>query len=110
MHLYLQEDTIRLQAGRTTDISLPLSLSSLLEAGLHVKTNTVVMKGVNEHEIVDFVGLTKDLPIHVRFIEFMPFQGNQWEHEQVFPANRMLELIGEQYSFIKLRMISLNEK
>ena len=75
----------------------------LLEAGLHVKTNTVVMKGVNEHEIVDFVALTKDLPIHVRFIEFMPFQGNQWEHEQVFPAKRMLELIGEQYSFIKLQ-------
>jgi len=74
----------------------------MLEAGLHVKTNTVVMKGVNEQEIVDFVALTKDLPIHVRFIEFMPFQGNQWEHEQVFPANRMLELIGEQYSFIKL--------
>jgi len=34
VHLYLQEDLIRLQAGQTTDISLPLSLSSLLEAGL----------------------------------------------------------------------------
>ncbi len=34
MHLYLQEDLIRLRAGQTTDISLPLSLSSLLEAGL----------------------------------------------------------------------------
>lgn len=34
MHLYLQEDAIRLQAGRTTNISLPLSLSSLLEASL----------------------------------------------------------------------------
>ncbi len=74
----------------------------MLESGLHVKTNTVVMKGVNEQEIVDFVALTKDLPIHVRFIEFMPFQGNLWEHAQVFPASQMLELIGEKFSFIKL--------
>lgn len=34
MHLYLQEDLIRLRAGSTTDISLPLSLAALLEAGL----------------------------------------------------------------------------
>lgn len=34
MQLHLQEDLIRLQAGQTTNISLPLSLSSLLEAGL----------------------------------------------------------------------------
>jgi cyclic pyranopterin phosphate synthase len=74
----------------------------MLEAGLHVKTNTVVMKGVNEHEIVDFVALTKDLPLHVRFIEFMPFQGNQWEHDQVFPAHQMLELLADKFSFIKL--------
>ncbi|WP_313319237.1 hypothetical protein [Stenotrophomonas sp.] len=34
MHLYLQEDQIRLQAGHTTNIRLPLSLASLLADGL----------------------------------------------------------------------------
>ena len=33
----------------------------------------VVMEGVNDDELLDFVALTKDLPVHVRFIEFMPF-------------------------------------
>lgn len=78
------------------------NIHRMLEAGLHVKTNTVVMKGVNEHEIVDFVALTKELPLHVRFIEFMPFQGNLWEHDKVFPMAQMLELLAEKFSFIKL--------
>jgi len=74
----------------------------MIDAGLHVKTNTVVMKGINDHEIVDFVALTKDLPIHVRFIEFMPFQGNLWEHDKVFPQMQMLELLADKFSFVKL--------
>lgn len=78
------------------------NIHRMLEAGLHVKTNTVVMKGVNEHEIVDFVALTKELPLHVRFIEFMPFQGNLWEHDKVFPMAQMLELLAEKFTFIKL--------
>jgi cyclic pyranopterin phosphate synthase len=78
------------------------NLMLLVENGLHVKLNTVVMKGVNEQELPDFVALTRELPIHTRFIEFMPFQGNQWEHERVFPAAEMLELIGARFDFEKL--------
>lgn len=37
-----------------------------------VKTNTVVMKGINSDEIGDFVALTRRWPVHVRFIELMP--------------------------------------
>jgi len=37
-----------------------------------IKINVVVMRGMNEDEIADFAGLTRDLPITVRFIEFMP--------------------------------------
>ena len=40
-----------------------------------VKLNMVVMKGVNDSEVPDFVELTKDRPVSVRFIEFMPFNG-----------------------------------
>jgi cyclic pyranopterin phosphate synthase len=79
------------------------NLELMMEKGLRVKLNTVVMKGVNEQELPDFVALTRDLPIHSRFIEFMPFQGNQWEHEQVFPAAQMLELIGTRFDFEKLQ-------
>ena len=37
-----------------------------------VKLNTVLMKGINDDEIGDFINLTKDMPIQVRFIELMP--------------------------------------
>ena len=37
-----------------------------------VKLNVVVMRGINDDEISDFVALTKSLPVHVRFIELMP--------------------------------------
>lgn len=37
-----------------------------------VKLNVVLMKGINDDEIGNFINLTKELPIHVRFIELMP--------------------------------------
>lgn len=44
-----------------------------LEAGLTpVKINTVLIKGVNDDEIDDFIALTKDRPLECRFIELMP--------------------------------------
>ena len=43
-----------------------------------VKINMVVMRGLNDDEIVNFVELTRDLDIDVRFIEYMPFDGNKW--------------------------------
>ncbi len=41
-----------------------------------VKINCVVMNGVNEDEILNFVEFTKDKNVYVRFIEYMPFDGN----------------------------------
>ncbi|MEL7646546.1 MAG: GTP 3',8-cyclase MoaA [Sedimentibacter sp.] len=37
-----------------------------------VKINTVLMKGINDDEIGDFINMTKELPIQIRFIELMP--------------------------------------
>lgn len=37
------------------------------------------MKGFNEDEIIDFIKLSKSHPIYIRFIEFMPFDGNKWD-------------------------------
>ncbi|MCK4259865.1 MAG: GTP 3',8-cyclase MoaA [Halanaerobiales bacterium] len=48
-------------------------IKTALKVGLTpVKVNTVMMKGVNDDEILDFVNLSHNNPIHVRFIEFMP--------------------------------------
>lgn len=78
------------------------NIKLLLENDFHVKVNVVVMKNVNEDEITDFVEWTKQQPVHVRFIEFMPFAGNQWSNEKVFSHSEILELISSKYDFVKL--------
>ena len=35
----------------------------------------MVMRGLNEDELLDFVALTEKKPLEVRFIEYMPFDG-----------------------------------
>lgn len=50
-------------------------LCAMLDKGFNVKLNTVVMSGVNDSEIIPFVKLTEKLPVSVRFIEEMPFNG-----------------------------------
>lgn len=42
-----------------------------------IKLNVVTMKGFNDDEIIDFVQLTKEEDVEVRFIELMPFNGNK---------------------------------
>lgn len=73
-----------------------------LERGLRVKVNMVVMRGVNDDELLRFVEFTRDHPVHVRFIEFMPFAGNGWGRERVYTHAEMLGHIGSVHSFEKL--------
>lgn len=74
----------------------------LLSEGYHVKLNMVVMKGVNEAEIPDFVALTKTYDLHVRFIEFMPFAENGWASDKVVAEQEILERIQTYTDIIKL--------
>ncbi len=47
-------------------------IEAVMEAGLKpVKINAVVIRGVNDHEITKLAELTRDLPLHVRYIEYM---------------------------------------
>ncbi len=62
-----------------------------------VKINCVVMRDVNEDELVDFVGLTREKSIEVRFIEFMPFDDNRWSGEKLVPYDEMLQVIQQVY-------------
>lgn len=75
----------------------------LVENGFHVKVNVVAMQGVNEDEIIDFVELTKNLPIHIRFIEFMPFNGNHWQGAQVLTYQEIIQNISSKFSIMKLK-------
>lgn len=48
------------------------AIDKCIEQGIKVKLNTVMINEVNNDEIVDFIKLTIDKPIDVRFIELMP--------------------------------------
>lgn len=78
------------------------NIQAALQRRLRVKVNMVVMRGVNDDEILRFVELTRDHPVHVRFIEFMPFAGNKWGRERVYTYAEMLGHIGSVHSFEKL--------
>ncbi|MCL7986658.1 GTP 3',8-cyclase MoaA [Sphingobacterium sp. lm-10] len=67
------------------------NIDLLLQEGIPCKINMVVMKGLNDDELVDFMALTKDHPIEVRFIEFMPFSGNKWTSNQVLTHAEILD-------------------
>src|SRR3989475_6202756 len=70
-------------------------ISAARQAGLWpIKLNMVVMKGHNDDEVVDFARLAHQEGYEVRFIEFMPLDGdNIWTNEQVVPSLRIQEQI-----------------
>lgn len=55
------------------------NIQLLIQNNFHVKLNAVIIKGMNDDELVDFIEFTKELNVHYRFIEFMPFSGNKWD-------------------------------
>jgi GTP 3',8-cyclase len=60
---------------------------------LKLKVNVVVMRGVNDGEMEKFVALTRERDMEVRFIEYMPFDGNRWNRKKMLPYAEMLERI-----------------
>ena len=78
------------------------NIQLLIEEGFHVKINVVVMKGINDNEVLDFIEWTKNQPVHVRFIEFMPFDKNQWISNKVFSYQEILDLAETKFGFIKM--------
>jgi GTP 3',8-cyclase len=69
-----------------------------LGAGIKLKINCVVMRGINDKEIIPFVELGREKDIDVRFIEYMPFDGNKWSRGKMFSYQEMLRIIRSEYS------------
>ncbi|KAI9738149.1 MAG: hypothetical protein M1818_005578 [Claussenomyces sp. TS43310] len=72
-----------------------------LGAGIKLKINCVVMRGLNEKEIVRFVELGRENDLEVRFIEYMPFDGNKWSQGKMLGYSEMLDIIREQYPEVR---------
>ncbi|KAI8981502.1 hypothetical protein BDB01DRAFT_843546 [Pilobolus umbonatus] len=65
-----------------------------------VKMNVVVMKGFNDREVLDFVAYTKHHPVTIRFIEYMPFDGNRWDVTKLVPYKELLYSIESKYGHL----------
>lgn len=107
-HLNISLDTLR--PDRFEAISRRANLREAL-AGIEtaiqfgfdpIKLNMVVMGGVNEDELLDFVELARRRPIQVRFLEFMPFKSNGWDQGTLVPYAEMRRRIEEQYDLVPL--------
>ncbi|TDO73593.1 cyclic pyranopterin phosphate synthase [Flavobacterium chryseum] len=85
--------TLRNQFDKVID-----NLHLLLNNDFQVKVNVVLMKGFNENEIIDFIKLTQFLPISIRFIEFMPFAGNEWDRSKMVSQNEILSQVEASFS------------
>ncbi|MHC0441551.1 GTP 3',8-cyclase MoaA [Flavobacterium sp. 3-210] len=92
--------TLRNQFEKVVD-----NLHLLLNNDFQVKVNVVLMKGFNDNEIVDFVKLTQFLPISVRFIEFMPFAGNEWDRSKMVSQKEILSLVETQFSLDQIEKL-----
>ena len=70
------------------------SIKAVDLAGLKLKINTVIIRGWNEDEVIDFAKYSRDTGHTVRFIEFMPLDGTGiWKPELVVSKKEMISMI-----------------
>ena len=98
----LQADRFMLLTRRDQFKQVYDNIQLLIRNDFQVKVNVVVMKGMNDSEINDFIEWTKDTPVQVRFIEFMPFSGNRWTSNKVFTWQQILEVVESKYPIVRL--------
>lgn len=91
----LRADRIATIARRNLGFDPVAAATAATRAGLDpVKINMVVMRGINDDEVLDFARLSIDNPWHVRFIELMPVGGlRELTFEHVVPSDEILDRI-----------------
>eukprot|EP01121_Diplochlamys_sp_Union-15-3_P011466 TRINITY_DN3330_c0_g1_i1.p1 TRINITY_DN3330_c0_g1~~TRINITY_DN3330_c0_g1_i1.p1 ORF type:complete len:188 (-),score=21.64 TRINITY_DN3330_c0_g1_i1:46-609(-) len=79
------------------------SIKTALQLKLNpVKVNVVVQRGINDEEINDFVAWTERDPVEIRFIEYMPFDGNTWSDKRFMPYGEMINVIKKKFPLERL--------
>jgi cyclic pyranopterin phosphate synthase len=80
------------------------NLDDAIARGFVVKVNVVLMKGFNEDEIIDFIEFTKARNVSARFIEFMPFNGNNWASDKLVPLSHIVKSAENSYAEKLIRL------
>lgn len=99
-----QTITLRNQFEKVID-----NLYLLLNNDFKIKVNVVLIKGFNDNEIIDFIKLTEFLPLSIRFIEFMPFAGNEWDKSKMVSQNEILNRVQNYFSESEIEKLKDNK-
>jgi cyclic pyranopterin phosphate synthase len=95
----LRRERFREITGRDALGSVLEGIDAACSAGLDpVKVNCVLVRGVNDDEILDFAAFGRSRGVEVRFIEWMPLDGEQtWTGDQVVPASEVFAAIDSKW-------------
>lgn len=85
------------------------NINLLLRVGISPKINVVIIKGVNDDEIIDLINLTHKIPFTIQFIEYMPFIGNKWDKTKCVSYAEILEKAKDFYGSDRVIKISDNK-
>lgn len=78
-------------------------IDAALTAGLGVKVNAVVQKGVNEADLLPLARFAAERGIPIRYIEYMDTgNSNGWKHDQVIPSHKVLEMLREEFDLVSV--------
>ncbi len=74
------------------------SIDVAIELGFYpVKVNTVIIRGFNHDEVLDFGRFAYEKPLTVRFIEYMPAGGEDWGEEKVVPGGEIKRILEKEF-------------
>ena len=96
------------QITRCGELSRVLAgIETAKSCGFPIKLNMVVMRGINDHEILDFVALATTSATTVRFIEYMPaIRAYNWQR-MVVPGAEILERVAQRFTLIPLEQAEM---
>ena len=103
----LNPQTFR-QISRCGDLSRVLAgIEAAKACGFPIKLNMVVMRGINDHEIIDFATMAKTSATTVRFIEYMPaIREHNWQR-LVVPGSEILTRLERHFTLIPLEQAAM---
>ncbi len=98
----LRADRFAAITGREALPQVLAGIDAALVAGLDpVKINCVVVRGVNDDEILDFAAFGRTHGVELRFIEWMPLDGGgHWTRDQVVPGDEIIATIDAEWPLL----------
>ena len=99
--------------GTKKHFDLDMVLTGIEKYFTTVKTNTVVIKNINDDEVLDIVNKLSVLRSEIRFIEYMDVgESNNWNFSKIIPSQELYDLINSKYelSIIKTDKSSTSKK